>query len=242
MSEAIEGLLSESRTSPPPPEFAAAARISDGAIRAEAEADPEGFWAGQAAELLDWSSPWDQVCDWQPPFARWFLGGTLNVAYNCVDRHLADRAQRTAIIWEGDDPSVSRHITYAELHEHVCRFANVLQSLGIQKGDRATIYMGMVPELAIAMLACARVGAIHTVVFGGFSPESLKDRINDCKAKLVITADGGWRRGKVIELKANVDKALEGTPSVQSVIVVKRCPLRTDSGRSLSYQSFITGL
>jgi acetyl-CoA synthetase len=184
---------------------------------------PETFWDKQAKELLVWRKPYKKVLDWKPPHAKWFIGGKLNVSENCLDRHLGTyRENKAALIFEGE-PGDVRTITYRQLHFHVCRWAHVFENMGVGAGDRVAIYMPMIPEAVIAMLACARVGAIHTVVFGGFSPEALKDRINDCKAKLVITADGGWRRGKIIELKANVDKAIEGTPSVQSVIVVKRC-------------------
>jgi acetyl-CoA synthetase len=172
---------------------------------------------------LVWRKPYKKVLEWRPPHAKWFLGGKLNVSENCLDRHLGThRENKAALIFEGE-PGDVRTITYKQLHFHVCRWANYFQNIGVGEGDRVAIYMPMIPEAVIAMLACARVGAVHTVVFGGFSPEALKDRINDCKAKLVITADGGWRRGKVIELKANVDKAVENTPSVQTVLVVKRC-------------------
>ena len=190
---------------------------------AESVNSPETFWDKQAKEQIVWRKPYKKVLEWKPPHAKWFVGGKLNVSENCLDRHLGThRENKAALIFEGE-PGDVRTITYRQLHFHVCRWAHVFENMGVGEGDRVAIYMPMIPEAVIAMLACARVGAIHTVVFGGFSPEALKDRINDCKAKLVITADGGWRRGKVIELKANVDKAIEGTPSVQSVIVVKRC-------------------
>jgi acetyl-CoA synthetase len=170
-----------------------------------------------------WRKPFKKVLDWQPPHAKWFVGGKLNVSENCLDRHLGTyRENKAALIFEGE-PGDVRTITYKQLHFHVCRWANYFQNIGVGEGDRVAIYMPMIPEAVIAMLACARVGAVHTVIFGGFSSESIKDRINDCKAKLVITADGGWRRGKIIELKANVDKAVEATPTVQTVLVVKRC-------------------
>ncbi len=170
-----------------------------------------------------WRKPYKKVLDWKAPHAKWFVGGKLNVSENCIDRHLGTaRENKAALIFEGE-PGDVRTITYKQLHFHVCRWANAFSNMGVGEGDRVAIYMPMIPEAVIAMLACARVGAVHTVVFGGFSPEALKDRINDCKAKLVITADGGWRRGKVIELKANVDKAVENTPTVQTVLVVKRC-------------------
>ncbi len=182
-----------------------------------------------------WRKPYKKVLDWKAPHAKWFVGGKLNVSENCIDRHLGTaRENKAAIIFEGE-PGDVRTITYKQLHFHVCRWANYFHNIGVGEGDRVAIYMPMIPEAMIAMLACARVGAIHTVIFGGFSSESIKDRINDCKAKLVITADGGFRRGKVVELKASVDKALEGTPTVQSVIVVKRCgnPVTMKDGRDV---------
>jgi len=200
---------------------------------AESVNSPEKFWDKQAKEHIVWRKPYKKVLDWKPPHAKWFVGGKLNVSENCLDRHLGTaRENKAALIFEGE-PGDVRTITYRQLHFHVCRWAHVFQNMGVGEGDRVAIYMPMIPEAVMAMLACARVGAIHMVVFGGFSPEALKDRINDCKAKLVITADGGWRRGKVIELKANVDKAIEGTPSVQSVLVVKRCgnPVKMVEGR-----------
>jgi acetyl-CoA synthetase len=186
-----------------------------------------------ANEHLVWRKPFKQVLQWKPPHAKWFLGGKLNVTENCIDRHLGTaRENKAALIFEGE-PGDVRTITYRQLHFHVCRMAHILENRGIKAGDRIAIYLPMIPEAVIAMLACARVGAVHTVIFGGFSAEAIKDRINDCQAKLVITADGGWRRGKVIELKANVDKAVEGSPCVQSVLVVKRCgnPVTMVEGR-----------
>src|SRR5690606_14107892 len=183
---------------------------------------PAKFWGRQAKELLTWRKPFKQVMQWKVPHAKWFTGGALNVAENCLDRHLGTpRENKAAIIFEGE-PGDIRTLTYKQLHREVCKFANALESLGLKKGDRAAIYMPMVPEAAIAMLACARLGVIHTVIFGGFSSEAIKDRINDCKAKLVITADGGWRRGKVFELMSAVDRALTATPGVEHVIVLKR--------------------
>jgi acetyl-CoA synthetase len=204
-------------------------------LYAESVNSPEKFWNRQAKELLVWRRPFKQVLKWQPPHAQWFTGGTLNVAENCLDRHLGTpRENKAALIFEGE-PGDVRTITYRQLYFHVCQLAHVLEKMGVGKGDRVALYMPMVPEAVVAMLACARVGAIHTVVFGGFSPEALKDRINDCKAKLVITADGGWRRGKIIELKAAVDKAVEHTPSVQTVLVLKRCgnPITMKEGRDV---------
>ena len=183
--------------------------------------DPEGYWAEIASEL-HWFEPWNKVLEWDLPFSKWFVGGKTNISYNCLDRHLSTpRKNKIAILWEGE-PGDVRALSYQMLHREVCRFANVLKSLGLQKGDRATIYMGMVPELAIAMLACARMGVTHNVVFGGFSAEALRDRINDSQSRVLITADGGYRRGAVVPLKKNVDDALKGTPSIEKVIVYKR--------------------
>lgn len=185
---------------------------------------PEEFWAEQAGELLYWHKPWQQVCsgDFAKAQVQWFSGAKLNVAYNCIDRHLDKRGDQTAIIWEGDEKEDDKRISYRELHTYVCRLANALKTRGVKKGDRVCIYMPMIPEAAYAMLACARIGAIHSVVFGGFSPESIKDRILDSDCQTVITADEGVRGGRLIPLKANVDKALENCPNVHSVIVVKR--------------------
>ena len=194
--------------------------------------DPDTFWAQQAAEFLQWDSPWQRVCeyDFHAGTASWFAGGRLNVSVNCIDRHLPQRADQTAIIWEGDDPSDDAHISYAALHAAVCKLANGLRARGVNKGDRVCIYMPMIPEAAYAMLACARIGAVHSVVFGGFSPEALKDRILDADCRIVITADEGVRGGKRIPLKANVDKALADCPDVHSCIVVER------TGADVSWQ------
>jgi acetyl-CoA synthetase len=225
MSEQIQSVLKEERVFPPPPEFARAAHVSNAeqlaALRRSADADPEAFWAGIADEL-HWSTRWQQVLEWTPPFAKWFVGGTTNLCYNCVDRHVATwRRNKAAIIWEGE-PGDTRVLTYAELQREVTRFANVLRSRGVVAGDRVGLYLPMIPELAIAMLACARIGATHSVVFGGFSAEALRDRLNDAQAKLLVTADGGYRRGGIVPLKANVDEALRQAPSVECVIVVSR--------------------
>src|SRR5690606_26249446 len=186
----LDTLLQEDRLFPPPPDFAQAAHVSDDAIYAEAAADPEGYWA-RWAEELHWHRKWDRVLEWDPPHAKWFVGGKLNAAYNCLDRHLqGDRRTRAALIWEGE-PGDTVTYTYEELHREVCRVANALKELGIRRGDRVAIYLPMIPEAAIAMLACARIGAPHSVVFGGFSADSLRDRIRDAEAKLLITADGG---------------------------------------------------
>ena len=186
--------------------------------------DPAGFWAAQAEEFLHWDKPWDNVLDWDysKGHIRWFEGGRLNACYNCVDRHLETRGEQTALIWEGDDPGDDNRISYRELHEHVCRLANVLKSRNVKKGDRVCIYMPMIPEAVYAMLACARIGAVHSVVFGGFSPESIKDRILDSDCHTVITADQGLRGGKTVPLKGNVDKALLDCPNVHTVIVFRR--------------------
>ncbi|HLU44442.1 MAG TPA: acetate--CoA ligase [Natronosporangium sp.] len=218
---ALENLLQESRRFPPPAEFAAAANVTAEAYQ-QAEADRLGFWE-RAADRLDWAARWEQVLDWSnPPFAKWFVGGKLNVAYNCLDRHVAaGRGDRVAYHWEGE-PGDTRTITYAELHRQVCQAANALTALGVRAGDRVAIYLPMIPELPVAMLACARIGATHSVVFGGFSVAALAGRINDAGAKVVITADGGYRRGKPLALKAVVDEAVTQTPSVEKVLVVRR--------------------
>jgi acetyl-CoA synthetase len=217
----IEALLAEKRSFPPSEEFRKHAILRDAAVYARANRDPEGFW-GEAAQSLDWFQKWDKVLEWNPPSAKWFVGGKINVSYNCLDRHLATwRRNKAAFIWEGE-PGEQRVLTYADLYREVNKFANVLRKLGVNKGDRITIYMPMVPELPIAMLACARVGAPHSVVFGGFSADSLRDRINDAQSKLVITADGSYRRGQIIPLKRNVDQAVEGCSCVENVVVLRR--------------------
>jgi len=217
----IDALLKEDREFPPSAVFAAAAHVSDAAIYEQADKDPEAFWASFASEL-EWSTPWTKVLDWKPPHAKWFVGGKLNASVNCLDRHVRTwRRNKAAIIWEGE-PGEKRTLTYWELYRDVCQFANVLRSLGVKKGDRVAIYLPLIPELAIAMLACARIGAVHSVVFGGFSAESLRDRINDQQARLLITADGGYRRGNVVQLKRVADEALANTPSIEHVVVVQR--------------------
>ena len=217
----LDALLHEERKFEPSDQFRERAHWSDPAIYEEANGDLEGFWAEQA-ESIDWFRKWDQVLDWKVPDARWFVGGKLNVCYNCVDRHLSTwRKNRAAIIWEGE-PGDERVLTYQDLYREVNQCAAVLQRLGIQEGDRIAIYLGMIPELVIAMLACARLGAPHTVVFGGFSPESLSDRINDCQAKLLITADGAWRKGGIVPLKGNADEALKSCSTIENVLVVNR--------------------
>ena len=216
----LDALLSEKRKFAPPPEFVAAAVVSDPAVYDTAE-DYEAFWEGWAGEL-DWFRKWDSVLEWDPPHARWFDGGKLNVCHNCVDRHLdGPRRDRTALIWEGE-PGDRRSFTYAEMAGEVGRFANVLRGLGVRRGDRVAIYLPMIPEAAFAMLACARVGAPHSVVFGGFSPDSLADRINDAGAKVLVTADGGHRRGTIVTLKANADRAVARCAGIEHVVVVAR--------------------
>jgi acetyl-CoA synthetase len=219
MSEEQDGGI---RTYEPPEDFASGANASDPSVYEKAEEDFERFWESFARELY-WFEEWDQVLNWNRPYAEWFVGGKLNVSYNCLDYQIEQgRGEKTAILWEGDEPGDSRTLTYSELKTEVSRFANALKSLGVEKGDRVAIYLGMVPELPIAMLACARIGAPHSVVFGGFSAQSLRDRINDAEAKILITADGGPRGGKVVPLKQNADEALEDTPTIQNSIVVRR--------------------
>ena len=216
----IEALLAENRTFPPPPAFAAQANATE-EIYARASADLEGFWAEEAA-TLSWFEPWDTVLEWEPPYARWFAGGRLNVSVNCLDRHVAaGRGDRVAYHWEGE-PGDRRTITYAELLTETCKAANALKELGVRRGDRVAIYMPMIPELPIAMLACSRIGAPHTVVFGGFSAEALRGRIDDSQAKVVVTADGGFRRGQASGLKGNVDQAVGGAAGIEKVLVVRR--------------------
>jgi acetyl-CoA synthetase len=224
-SNAIDSVLKEQRVFEPPAEFRAGAQIKSRAeyerLYQEAKDDPEGFWA-KIAQELHWFKPWDRVLEWKLPFAKWFLGGELNVSYNCLDRHVATwRKNKAAILWEGE-PGESRTLTYQQLLREVSKCANVLKSLGVKKGDRVAIYMGMVPELPIAMLACARIGAAHTVVFGGFSAQALIDRINDCGAVAVITQDGAFRRGTEVRLKEAVDQALPHCSTVKNVVVYRR--------------------
>jgi acetyl-CoA synthetase len=220
-STTIDALLQETRRFPPPPDFAANANVRDPSVYQRAYDDPEGFWA-DAANRLDWFKRWDTVLEWDAPWAKWFVGGQLNASYNCVDRHNATwRRNKAAIIWEGE-PGDSRVLTYRDLYREVNRFAAVLLDLGIHKGDRVAFYMPMIPELAIGLLACARIGAPHTVVFGGFSAEALRDRVNDSQAKLVVTADGGWRRGNVVPLKETTDAAAAECPTIEHVLVVRR--------------------
>lgn len=221
VEKTIEGLLQENRIFEPSLDFTAQANVQDKNIYEEAARDREAFWAKQA-ERLDWFRKWDTVLKWDPPFAQWFTGGKINASYNCVDRHFDSfRRHKQAIIWEGE-PGETRTLTYANLYQEVNKFANVLKGLGVKKGDRVTVYMPMIPELAITLLACSRIGAPHNVVFGGFSADSLRERINDSQSVVVVTADGGYRRGRFIPLKENVDLALEKTPSVKKVVVYQR--------------------
>jgi acetyl-CoA synthetase len=235
----ISSLLSEERVFPPDRWWLDRSRMHDAGVYARAAADPEAFWAAFATEL-DWSAPWTRVLDWQPPHAKWFVGGKINASANCLDRHLGtSRRNKAALIWEGE-PGDRRTLTYFDLHRQVCQFANVLKSLGVRKADRVALYMPLIPELAIAMLACARIGAIHNVVFGGFSAEALRDRINDSTCCLLVTADGGHRRGGRVPLKQTADEALTGTPSIKNVVIVKReagesFPVHVQEGRDHWY-------
>ena len=245
--ERLSALLDEKRVFPPSAEFRAQANNSDPALYERALADPERFWAEEAKQLT-WFEPWDRVLEWNAPWAKWFLGGKLNVAYNCVDRHAASsRRNKAAIIFEGE-PGDSRVLTFGMLEREVNKFANTLKSLGVKKGDRVAIYMGMIPELPIAMLACAKIGAPHGMVFGGFSAESLRERINDAKCKVLITADGAWRRGTIVPLKATADEALKDTPTIEKVIVVERVSKRDPAvkvamqqGRDLWWHEAVEG-
>ncbi|MHB8946748.1 MAG: acetate--CoA ligase, partial [Bacillota bacterium] len=242
--EKLEALLNETRLFAPSEKFRHSANAGDPAIYQKADADLTGFWAEEALRL-DWFKRWDEVLEWNPPWVKWFNGGQLNAAHNCVDRHAASlRRNKVAIIWEGE-PGDARLLTYGMLQREVNRFANALKSLGVKKGDRVAIYLGMVPELAIAMLSCAKIGAPHSVVFGGFSAEALRDRINDAQAKVLVTADGAWRRGNVVPLKANSDEALKETPSIEKVVVVNRvgrsgrAPVPMTAGRDVWWDDII---
>ncbi len=236
----IEALLSEKRVFEPPEGFRSRALWKEPAIYERAASDPEAFWADQARSLA-WSREWDRVMEWNPPWVKWFLGGELNASYNCLDRHLeAGGGDKVAYYWEGE-PGEERSLTYRQLYEEVCRFANGLKSLGVKKGDRVAIYLGMIPELPIAMLACARLGAAHSVVFGGFAASALRDRINDAEAKVLITGDGGYRRGQVVPLKQNAEDAIRECPTIEHVVTVKRTggehPFT--EGRDVWYQDLI---
>ena len=238
-SAEISALLSEDRTFPPPAAFPPPRTSAIPGIYDRAAADPEAFWAGFAREL-EWITPFDAVLEWKSPDAKWFVGGQLNVSVNCVDRHVRTaRRNKAAIIWEGE-PGDRRTLTYFDLYREVNPFAHVLRGLGVKKGDRVAIYLPLIPELAIAMLACARIGAVHSVVFGGFSAESLRDRINDSQCTVLVTADGGYRRGQLVPLKQMADEALKETPSIQHVVVVQRdqtarFPVHIQEGRDHWY-------
>jgi len=249
MSQNIESHQKEDRVFHPSPEFSAKAHIQSmeeyERLHRESIDNPEAFWAGQAGELLVWQKPWDTVLDWSDaPFAKWFVGGKLNAAENCLDRHVAaGKGERVAIHWVGE-PGDTRSLTYAELLRDTCRFANALKARGIEAGDRVLIYMPMVPEAVVAMLACARIGAVHSVVFGGFSATSIKDRLEDSEAVAIITADGGWRRGSIVPLKENVDSALRDDERVRSVFVLKRCgnEVAMQEGRDLWWDEAEAGV
>ena len=242
----ITSVLNERRLFKPKKEFSLQAHINSfeayQRLYRKAEKDPEAFWAGLAKEF-SWFKPWKKVLEWKLPFAKWFVGGKINISHNCLDRHLdGPRKNKAAIIWEGE-PGDSRTLTYQDLHREVCKFANVLKTQGVVKGDRVAIYMPMIPELAIAMLACARIGATHSIIFGGFSATAVKDRINDAKAKLVVTADGGYRKGEVVTLKEKIDEALKESPSVQKVVVVRRTntPVQMQGGRDAWWHDLMKG-
>jgi acetyl-CoA synthetase len=245
-SAGITSVLKEDRKFDPSPSFAAQAHVKSleeyERLWNYAHQHPEQFWAEQA-EMLDWFQKWDRVLEWNEPFAKWFVGGKINASYNCLDRHLkGTRKNKAAIVWEGE-PGDTRVLRYQDLHREVCKFANVLKTLGVRAGDRITIYMPMIPELPIAMLACARIGATHSVIFGGFSSEAVADRNNDAKSRMVITADGGWRRGKVVPLKQNVDTALDKSPTIEKCIVFNRCNLQVPMkpGRDVWWHELMAG-
>jgi acetyl-CoA synthetase len=238
VSPEIDALLREDRAFPPSDAFRAQANVRDESVYEDAAADPERFWENFAREL-EWFEPWTRVLEWNPPHAKWFVDGKINASVNCLDRHVRGaRRNKAAIIWEGE-PGDRRTLTYFDLYREVCQFANVLKRMGIKRGDRVAIYLPLIPELAIAMLACARIGAVHSVVFGGFSAESLRDRINDAQARMLITADGGYRRGNTVTLKRIADEALTDTPSIENVVVVRRgfadIPANIQEGRDHWY-------
>ncbi|MEA1890400.1 MAG: acetate--CoA ligase [Pseudomonadota bacterium] len=239
--------MSESKIYPVPSEFAKNAHINSEryeAMYTQSIEDPDTFWAEQAEEFLDWTKTWDRVQDWdfRTGKIKWFEGGKLNVSYNCLDRHLDTRGDQVAVLWEGDDPEVDKKITYRELHEEVCKFSNVLKGRGVKKGDRVCIYMPMVTEAAVAMLACTRIGAVHSIVFGGFSPDSLRDRILDSDCQTLITADEGVRGGKAVALKLNADKALADCPNVHTCVVIRRTGGDVDwqEGRDVWYDELMS--
>lgn len=232
----IDVLLTETRSFAPPPAFAERARVHDGSLHASALANPEEFWAAEAAEL-QWEQRWDTVMEWTPPHVKWFTGGKLNASVNCIDRHLhGPRRNKAALIWEGE-PGDKRTFTYWDVYRETNLAANMLKHLGVKKGDRVAVYLPMIPEAVFTMLACARIGAVHSVVFGGFSSESLRDRINDCGCKVLVTADGGYRRGQVLPLKRNVDRALTECPTIEHVLVV----MRQRSGSNDAFAEIVDG-
>src|SRR6266545_3598651 len=245
MAGEIKSVLKEDRLFPPPAEFAAKARVKSmaeyDAMAQRAASDPDGFW-GEVAGKLYWHAPWSRVLEWSLPDAKWFVGAKTNMAYNCLDRHLGGpRRDKTALIWEGE-PGDERRLTYAELHREVCRCANALVGLGVRPGDRVALYMPLIPEIVVAMLACARIGATHSVVFGGFAAEALADRIRDAGARIAITADGGWRRGQIVPLKDNVDEAIANL-DVDKVVVVRRCNNKVawKEGRDIWWDDLMKG-
>jgi acetyl-CoA synthetase len=240
MSEALEALLQEGRTFPPSEAFRKQALVTSTELYDEAERDWQGFWARQAL-ALDWDEQWTTILDWNLPFAKWFVGGRLNVSYNCLDRHVSSgHGDQVAFYWEGE-PGDTRVLTYADMLAETCRVANALKSLGVTKGDRVAIYLGMVPELAITMLACARIGAAHSVVFGGFSSQSLSERINDAEAKVLVTADGAWRRGSIVPLKEIADTAVADAPSIERMVVLRRTgqDVAIDAQRDIWYHDLV---
>ncbi len=246
VSTAITSVLKERRLFKPKPDFSAHAHIKSlkeyQRLSREAERDPEKFW-GKIAQELHWFKPWKKILEWKPPFAKWFIGGKTNLSYNCLDRHLSTpRKNKAAIIWEGE-PGDSRTLTFQDLHREVSKFANVLLNLGVKAGDRVAIYMPMVPELPIAMLACARIGATHSIIFGGFSASALRDRINDAKVKLIVTADGGYRKGAVVALKEQVDQALKECPTIEKAVVLRRTgtPINMESPRDHWWHDLMQG-
>ncbi len=239
--ETIDALQWEKRTFTPSDSFKKSSLVVGTHLYDEANEDYEAFWARQAEELVAWQKPWDAICEWELPYSKWFVGGQLNVSYNCLDRHvLAGKGDKVAIHFEGE-PGDSRTVTYAQLLDEVQKFANVLKGLGVQKGDRVNIYLPMIVEAAVAMLACARIGAAHSVVFGGFSSQALADRINDAEAKVLITADGGYRRGEVFSLKPQADEAVDNTTTITSVVVVQRGnnPVEMKAGRDHWYHELM---
>ena len=241
--DTIDALMAENRTFPPSEGFKDNALVTGTFLYDQAAEDDEGFWARQAGAMVDWADTWDTILEWDLPYARWFVGGKLNVAYNCLDRHvLAGKGDKVAFHWEGE-PGDTRTVTYQALLDEVCQFSNVLKGLGVEKGDRVNIYLPMIPEAAVAMLACARIGAAHSVVFGGFSAQSLSDRINDAEAKVLVTADGGYRRGEVFPLKPTADEAVADTTTIEHVVVVKRGGNDVDmvEGRDAWYHDLMEG-